>query len=70
MHPVSTMTPEEVAAWEKRVWDGTLWERSVPGHGTNARYQRGCFCPECSAAHSNYNKGWYYSKKRSAGRGG
>lgn len=68
--PLPTMTPDEVAAWENRVRAGMLWHRPLPDHGTNARYvggkrqQYACFCPECSAAHRNYNSAWYYNKKR------
>ncbi len=61
---IPTMTPEEVAAWEAQAKAGTLWYRPLPAHGTNASYRRGCFCPECSAAHRNYNRAWYYNKKR------
>lgn len=63
MTAFSTMTPEEIAEWERHVWAGTLWERPMPRHGTTARYQRGCFCSDCTDAHREYNRSWWAKRR-------
>lgn len=59
----STMTPEEIAEWEQKCAEGTLFANPIvgfPEHGTSARYGwHGCRCAECRAWNAARTRAWY-----------
>ena len=50
----NTMTPFELAAWEGRLQDGTLFQTVSERHGARWRYRNSWRCVPCRGAEAAY----------------
>ncbi len=59
---IPTMSPEEVAEWEKRLRDGRLFATITERrHGIRTMYIYGCRCGACRAANTEYQRKHRYA---------